>query len=152
MLLNTKNLLFFYKITRGGIFCFSNNIRGFISLKIISHIIADFIFFKEYFILIQNIGISFFYSNFPTFNYYTAGFLRNFNRIKKSLRRFFFKRFNIIFNFKTYFYKKYLKYFLKIYYYKNENKKNSNLISTIRYLKVYGINIFFKLLKLLVKY
>ena len=44
---------------------------------------------------------------------FTSGLRRNFSKIKKKLRRFFFKRFRFIFSFNFFFLKKYLKYFLE---------------------------------------
>ncbi len=125
-LLKSLNLVFVYKNTRGGFLGFSNNILGFFSkkyfLKLQFFIKKNFnlLIYKKYFILLNVLTcLPYKYTNHATFFIYNAGFIRNFQKIKKkkSLRRFFFKRFKFFFLAPFYILKK------KILYLKKNLKK-----------------------------
>ena len=105
-LLKNLNFVFIYKNIRGGFLGFSNNIVGFFSkkyllkLKIFIKKDVNLLIYKKYFILLHLLTcLPYKYTNYSTFFMYKAGFIRNFQKIKKkkSLRRFFFKRFKFFF-------------------------------------------------------
>lgn len=104
--LKNLNLVFIFKITRGGFLGFSNNIVGFFSkkyflrLKFYINQNINLLLYKKYFILLNLLNcLPFKYTNFATFFIHNSGIIRNFQKTKKkkTLRRFFFKRFKISF-------------------------------------------------------
>lgn len=110
-------LLFIYKSVRGGFYGFTNKITGFLPTQYLVLLKPRLIFYRKYFIITNGSCTPYVITKLPTFLYYNASFIRNYNFVKndkKQLRHFFFKKFNFIFSFKKLFFKKYLQYFLKI--------------------------------------
>lgn len=111
-LIYKSEILFVYKIRRGGFLAFSRLVRGILSIKCYCASIQNIIKFKKYFIINNLICVSFFYSKGKLLRLYSTGPLRKFNRIKKNiLYKFAFKRFNIVFATKNYYFLKYLELF-----------------------------------------
>ena len=106
-------LLFIHKAVRGGFIGFFNNFCGFIPLKFLKKQKKKIFFLKNYIICRASCNVSYFNTNYSMLRVFTSGLRRNFSKIKKKLRRFFFKRFRFIFSFNFFFLKKYLKYFLE---------------------------------------
>jgi hypothetical protein len=133
-LLQNLNLVFFYKSIRGGFLGFSNNILGFFSkknffyLKFFIKKNLNFILYKKYFILINILNcIPFKDTNLSTIFIHNAGYIRNFQKIKKkSLRLFFFKRFKFNFLISSLILKKKILFFRKNFL--NFKKYNSTKI------------------------
>lgn len=105
-LLQQLNLVFIYKSIRGGFLGFSNNILGFFSkkyflkLKFLIRKNFNLLMYKNYFILLNIINcLPYKYTQISSLTTYNSGFIRNFQKIKKkkTLRRFFFKRFRFFF-------------------------------------------------------
>lgn len=110
-------LLFVYKSVRGGFLGFSNKIVGFLTLKHFILFKKDILFYKKYLVIESAACIPYNITNFPGFSLYTSGLKRHFAYLKKkSLSKFYFKRFKFIFSSKKYFFKKYLKYFLQFFF------------------------------------
>jgi hypothetical protein len=133
-LLQQLNLVFIYKNIRGGFLGFSNNILGFFSkkyflkLKFIFQKKFNLLIYKKYFILLNILNcLPYKYTNISTLTTYTAGYIRNFQKFKKkkTLRRFFFKRFKFFFLVPLFILQKKILYlkknFLKILNYKSSS-------------------------------
>lgn len=120
--LQNLHLVFIFKNTRGGFLGFSNNILGFFSKKYFKRLKfyirknINLLIYKKYFILLNILKcLPYKYTNFSTFFLYKAGNIRNFQKVKKkkTLRRFFFKRFKFFFIVPIFFLKKNITYLTK---------------------------------------
>lgn len=105
-LLQNLNLVFIYKNIRGGFLGFSNNIIGFFSKKYFKKLEnfikkkLNLLIYKKYFILLHVLTcLPYKYTNYSSFFFFSSGYIRTFQKIKKkkTLRRFFFKRFKFFF-------------------------------------------------------
>lgn len=114
------HLVFIFKNIRGGFLGFSNNILGFFSknyfIRLQFYITnnINLLIYKKYFILVNLLScLPYKYTNFSTLFIYKTGTIRNFQKIKnkKTLRRFFFKRFKFFFLVPLFILKKKIKYF-----------------------------------------
>lgn len=140
------NLVFIYKSTRGGFLGFSNNILGFFSkkyflkLKFYLQENINLLIYKKYFIFLNILNcLPYKYTNFSSLYIFKAGYIRNFQKIKKKkkLRRFFFKRFRFFFLVPFFFLKK------KIFYFKN------NFLKILKYKSSF---LFFSLFKFFISF
>lgn len=136
------NLVFIYKSTRGGFLGFSNNILGFFSKKYFLNLQyylqenINLLIYKKYFIFLNILNcLPYKYTNLSSLYIYKAGYIRNFQKIKKkkTLRRFFFKRFKFFFLVPFFIFKK------KIMYIKN------NYINILKYKSSFLFNSLFKI-------
>ena len=121
-LLQRLQLVFIFKSTRGGFLGFSNNILGFFSrnyfirLQFYIKNNINLLIYKKYFILINILScLPYKYTNFSTFFIYKAGNIRNFQKVKKkkTLRRFYFKRFKFFFLVPFFIFENKINYFKK---------------------------------------
>jgi hypothetical protein len=135
-LIKNFNIVFIYKIIRGGFIGFSNKILGYISKNILVKSKEKIFKYKNYYLLQKITCVPFFSSNIKSFFFFSNGFIKNFR--KSTNRKFFFKRFKFLFNFNSIFYKRFILYFIALF--KNNNIQNFNN---------YFYNIFFKLYKFL---
>jgi hypothetical protein len=131
-ILEQLNLVFIYKNIRGGFLGFSNNILGFFSKKYFKKLKnfikknLNLLLYKKYFILLNILScLPYKYTNFSSFFFFNSGYIRTFQKIKKkkTLRRFFFKRFKFFFSVPFFILQKKISYlkknFLKILKYKS---------------------------------
>jgi len=133
--LGKKQLFFIFKSIRGGFIGFSNKLCGFLPLNFFNINKKRILFYKKYFLFNSSLVDSFFNVNCPSLFFFSSGYIRNFNKIKKSLRHFFFTRFKFVFFFKNFFFKKFVKYILRTFL--RFNLYNSKIIIFSLFFKLF---------------